>query len=143
MMVLPCSGTDRQHDSKDRSASRATVDRDVASIGFDGPPGNGEPEPGATAIPRSGIAQSKEPIEHSFKVVPGNPRSFIRCLRYRLVAVGTDANVDRGTSRAVLDRVVDDMREGFAQDQTVSRYGNGVGCVNADTLAPFFGEGPQ
>src|SRR5262245_6334218 len=143
MMVLPCSGTDRQHDSKDRSASRATVDRDVASIGFDGPPGNGEPEPGATAIPRSGLVQSKEPIEDSLTVVHRNPRSFIRDRHNRLIAVGTDANVDRGTARAVLDRVVDDIREGFAQDQTVSRDGNGVGCVNADTLAPFFGEDPQ
>src|SRR5437868_2417431 len=67
---------DRQLDAKDRTSVGAAFGGDAPAVDFDRPLGNGQPEPGATAVPRSGLVEAEEPIEDPLAIFWSDPRPF-------------------------------------------------------------------
>jgi len=121
----------RQHDSKDRSASRPTVDGDLAGIGFDCPPGNRQPESGTSGIPGSRFVHPEEPIEDPLPVFRRDAGSFISDGHRRVTAFLIHPDVDRRRPWTVLDRVIDDVGDRFAKHEAVCRDGNRLDGVDA------------
>src|SRR5437773_6150317 len=64
LLVRTCvSGTPWQHDAKDAAVALVALDLDAAAVGFDGPAGDGQAEPGAARLSRAGFVHPIQALE--------------------------------------------------------------------------------
>src|SRR5579871_873545 len=108
-------GGARHLNAEDGSVWHAAVNRDAAVVDLDRPFGDGQPEPGAAALPRATFVDAEEPIENAIAVFARHAGPFVADLEYGMIAIGGDLDQDARSVRAVFNRVVDDIRDGFAE----------------------------
>src|SRR5438046_372505 len=85
----------RQHDAEDRTGGGTGVHRDVTSVHFDRPLGDGQSKTSAASVSRSAFIEAKEAIEDPLAVFGGDPRSFVGNGENRLAAIRVHANANR------------------------------------------------
>ena len=56
---------------------RAAFDGDMTTVHLDRPSGDGQPEPGAATVPRSGFVEAEKPIEDPLAVLSGDAQPFV------------------------------------------------------------------
>ena len=95
------------------------LNSDVTTIRLDSPLGNGQTEPRTAFVPRSALVETEEPIEDAIAVLGGDTCPLVSDTQHGAIAVHTHTNVDRRGLWAVLDRVVDDVRDRVAQHELI------------------------
>src|SRR5262245_7717698 len=92
-------------------------DDDAAAVRLDGPFGYRQSESGAAHLARTSFVDAIEAVEDALAMLGGNAWSLIDDREDRVRAIEADANLNRRSLRAVLDRVVDDVGHRIAEDQ--------------------------
>src|SRR5581483_6945595 len=126
-----------QFNAKDRSVRHSAADRDSAAVDVDGPFGNGQPEPCASRLTGAAVVDAEEAIEDPLAVFGRHARAFVAHLEDGTIAVGGHLDQDARSAGTVFDRVVDDIREGLAEHQTVDGRHDRLRCLDVEPLAPF------
>src|SRR2546427_7908038 len=109
---------ERQPDAEQRAAL-TILDRDVTAMNFDGPFRNRETQTGAAVVSRPSLVEPEEAIKDPLAVFGRHTRPLIGDFQDRLFAFHSYTKIDSRFRRAVLDRVVEDVRDCFAKHEAI------------------------
>jgi hypothetical protein len=91
-------------------------------------------------IARSRFVDAVEAIEDTLAMFGRDAGPAIFNAEQRCVALHHEPNVDRRFVRTVLDRVVDDVGDSLAQDETIGLDDDAAGEIEREPLMPFVGK---
>ena len=112
-------------------------------MNLDRPLGNRKAQPGTTAVARPRFVHAKEAMEDALPVLRRDPRPLVFDGQNGLVSGPLDAESNPRPGRAVLDRVIEHIRDRLAQHQTIRRHDHAIGDVEDKPLIALLREDPE
>jgi hypothetical protein len=100
---------ERQEQLKFRTAAWRLPDRDLTTMHIDGPFGDGQSQPSSARIPRACLIDSEKAVKDAFAMRGVDARALIGDRQDCLIPTPFDANGNRGSGWAVLDRIIENV----------------------------------
>src|SRR5213593_2781681 len=135
-----CWLNERQRHPEQRTAARILLDRDVPAVDFDRPLRDRQTKTGPSAVARARFIETEETIEDAVAIAGGDARALVGDVHDGPIAVHTNMDVDGRTGRTVLDRVVEEIRDRLAKDETIEGRDRAIGGVDSDSLVALLGK---
>ena len=133
---------ERQPDAEQRAAL-TILDRDVTAMNFDGPFRNRETQTGAAVVSRPSLVEPEEAIKDPLAVFGRHTRPLIGDFQDRLFAFHSYTKIDSRFRRAVLDRVVEDVRDCFAKHEAIGGNDGAIRSIDCQPLITLLGQNGQ
>src|SRR5437867_387985 len=130
---------ERQRDPE-QGAAMALFDRNLTAVNFNGPFRNRQTQTGAALVSRASLVETKEAIEDALTMFARDTWTLIGDFQDRVFGVHSGTNSDSRAWRAVLDGVVEDVRDRFAKHEAIDRSDHAIQCIDGELLVALLGQ---
>src|SRR2546427_8627835 len=130
---------ERQRD-QERCAAPALLDGDLTAVNLDGPFCNRKTQTGAALVSRTSLVEAEEAIEDALTMVGRDTWTLIGDFQDRVFSFHSYTKIDSRFPRAVLDRVVEDVRDCFAKHEAIDGNDCAIRSIDRQPLITLLGQ---